>query len=156
MPILAIDAAASPQAPPPTIIKRGWVIIAGTLLLIGTSLYRVGASIRASACVDSVTSEAYLMRSAHPGAKSLIWLDGSGLMGQGGFSGRSGAPGDVWYRSSVATHPKSLIGPPQAGFGDALASLRILPDGTTSRGDARLARAPLKPVKPFPSGQTRL
>jgi hypothetical protein len=71
-------------------------------------------------------------------------------MAQGGFSGRSGAPVDVEHRPSVATHPKSLIGPPQAGLGDALASLRVLPDGTTSRGDARLARAALRPVKPAP------
>jgi hypothetical protein len=37
-------------------------------------------------------------------------------MGEGGFSGRSGAPGDVGHRSSVATHPKSLLRPPEAGF----------------------------------------
>ena len=71
-------------------------------------------------------------------------------MGQGGFSGRSGAPGDVWHRPSDATHPKSLIGPPQAGLSDALASLRVLPDAPTSRGDARLARAALRPVKLTP------
>ncbi len=71
-------------------------------------------------------------------------------MAQGGFSGRSGAPGDVWHRPSVATHPKSLIGPPQAGLSDALASLRVLPEGVASRGDARLARAPLRPVKLAP------
>ncbi len=68
-------------------------------------------------------------------------------MVQGGFSGRSGAPGDVWYRPRVATHPKSLLGPPQAGLSDALASLRVLPDALTSRGGARLARAALRPVK---------
>ena len=77
-------------------------------------------------------------------------------MAQGGFSGRSGAPGDVWHRPSVATHPKSLIGPPQAGLSDALASLRILPDVRTSRGDARLARTALRPVKPVPSNHETL
>jgi hypothetical protein len=77
-------------------------------------------------------------------------------MGQGGFSDRSGAPGDVGHRSSVATHPKSHLGPPQAGLGAALASLRVLPDAPTSRGDARLARAALRPVKPAPIGRDML
>jgi hypothetical protein len=71
-------------------------------------------------------------------------------MGQGGFSGRSGGPGDVGHRPRDATHPKSHLGPPQAGLSDALASLRILPDAPTSRGDARLARAALRPVKLAP------
>ena len=77
-------------------------------------------------------------------------------MVQGGFSGRSGAPGDAAHRPSVATHPKSLIGPPQAGLSDALASLRVLPDAPTSRGDARLARTALRPVKPVPSNRETL
>jgi len=44
----------------------------------------------------------------------------------------------------------SHLGPPQAGLSDALASLRVLPDAPTSRGDARLARASLRPVKLTP------
>ena len=72
-------------------------------------------------------------------------------MAQGGFSGRSGAPGDAAHRPSVATHPKSLIGPPQAGLSGALASLRVLPDAPTSCGNALLARTPLRPVKLLPS-----
>ncbi len=85
-----------------------------------------------------------------------MWLGGTGLMAQGGFSGRSGAPGDVGHRPSVATHPKSLLGPPQAGLNGPVASLRALPDGLASRGDARLARATLRPVKPVPPNHIRL
>jgi len=77
-------------------------------------------------------------------------------MGQGGFSGRSGAPGDVGHLPSVATHPKSLLGPPPAGLSVALASLRVLPDVPASRGDARLARATLRPVKLTPIGRDML
>jgi len=77
-------------------------------------------------------------------------------MAQGGFSGRNDALGDAGHRSSDATHPKSLIGPPQAGLSDALASLRVLPDATTSRGDARLARTALRPVKPVPPNHEAL
>jgi hypothetical protein len=55
-----------------------------------------------------------------------------------------------------ATHPKGLIGPPQAGLSDALASLRVLPDALTSRRDARLARTALRPVKPVPSNHETL
>ena len=72
-------------------------------------------------------------------------------MGHIGFSGWSGAPGDVGHRPSIETHPKSRDGPPQAALSGALASLRALPDGTASRGDARLARAPDRAVKPAPS-----
>ncbi len=50
----------------------------------------------------------------------------------------------------------SHLGPPQAGLSDALASLRVLPDAPTSRGDARLARAALRPVKPVPSNHETL
>ena len=74
-------------------------------------------------------------------------------MAQGGFSGRSGAPGDAAHRPSVATHPKNHLGPSQAGLGDALASLRVLPDLRASRGDARLARTALRPVKLTPIGR---
>ena len=81
-------------------------------------------------------------------------------MGQGGFSARSGAPGDVGHRSSVATHPKIHLGPPQAGLGGPVASLRVLPHGTTprttSRGDARLATGPLRPVKLTPISRDML
>jgi hypothetical protein len=72
-------------------------------------------------------------------------------MGQGSVSGRSGAPGDVGHRSSAATHPKRFLDPPKAGLGTALASLRVLPDDPASRGDARLAKAVLRPVKPVQS-----
>jgi hypothetical protein len=78
-------------------------------------------------------------------------------MAQGGFSGRSGGPGDAAHRPSVATtHPKSHLGPPQAGLNVALASLRVLPDAPTSRGDARLARTALRPVKPVPPNHETL
>ena len=85
-----------------------------------------------------------------------MWLGGTGLMAQGGFSGRNGAPGDATHRPSVATHPKSLIGPPLVGPSGPVASLRALRDAPTSRGDARLATGPLRPVKPVPPNHIRL
>ncbi len=77
-------------------------------------------------------------------------------MGQGSVSGRSGAPGDVEHRSSVATHPKRFLDPPQAGLSGPVESLRVLPDVPASRGDARLATGPLSPVKLAPIHQDML
>jgi|ETNmetMinimDraft_35_1059890.scaffolds.fasta_scaffold431694_2 hypothetical protein len=77
-------------------------------------------------------------------------------MGQDGVSGRSCTLGDVWHRPSIATHPKSLFGPRQFGLSCALASFHILPDKLARRSDARLARAPFRPVKLTPINRDML
>ena len=74
-------------------------------------------------------------------------------MGHIGFSSRRGATGDVGHRPSGATHSKSQGVPPQAKLRRPVASLRVLPDAPTSRGDARLATGCRSLVKPTPLGR---
>ena len=57
------------------------------------------------------------------------------------------------HRPSGATHSKSQGVPPQAKLRRPVASLRVLPDAPTSRGDARLATGRRSLVKPTPLGR---
>ena len=77
-------------------------------------------------------------------------------MGRGGFSDRSGAPGDVGHRPSGVTHPKSLLGPPQAGLSGALARRASPRDAGPSGKTRNDARAPLRPVKLTPISRDML
>ena len=119
---------------------RGRFITDQRLLLDGTG-------------ADLGRPRAYRQGNNRISGKSAIRPAGSDLMGQNGFSGRSGARRDVGHRASVATHPRSRFAPPKAGFFCALASLRKACDAPASLRIPRLARTQNNPGQTIPAGR---